>query len=127
MEVGYEQTDGRLGNIVLTSNSPTILLDLAPHKQSFGGKQSASLDSIVEQVVSDGIDTGKYQFRMEFGYLKPLLYAAQYNETHYNYLARMAQAYGEQLFYDGEMLYFGRIRVREDVLELNYGSNVSDI
>jgi hypothetical protein len=35
-EVGFSQEKGSLGNIVLTGYSPTVLLDAAPHIQSFG-------------------------------------------------------------------------------------------
>ena len=41
-EVGFSQEKGSLGNIVLTGFSPTILLDAAPHIQSFGGAQPIS-------------------------------------------------------------------------------------
>ena len=127
MEVGYEQQESSLGSIVITGYSPTILLDLAPHTQSFGGQQSISLDSIAEQVIKEGINKDKYQVRVDCAYTKNLLYAAQYNETHYNYLARMAEAYGEQFFYDGEVLHFGQLPVPEKPLELIYGSNLSDV
>ncbi|EKB61881.1 hypothetical protein HMPREF9700_00016, partial [Bergeyella zoohelcum CCUG 30536] len=83
--------------------------------------------SIAEQVIKEGINKDKYQVRVDCAYTKNLLYAAQYNETHYNYLARMAEAYGEQFFYDGEVLHFGQLPVPEKPLELIYGSNLSDV
>lgn len=36
-KVGFSQENHSLGNIVLKGHSPTILLDAAPHTQSFGG------------------------------------------------------------------------------------------
>ena len=36
-QVGFSQDSHSLGNIVLKGYSPTILLDAAPHTQSFGG------------------------------------------------------------------------------------------
>ena len=54
-------------------------------------------------------------------------YSSQYEETHYNYLARIAEAYGEQFYYDGEVLHFGKLPPQEKPVKLTYGSSVSDI
>ena len=39
----------------------------------------------------------------------------------------MAEAYGEQFYYDGEVLHFGKLPPQNQPLKLIYGSNVSDI
>ena len=127
LEVGYEQDQGSLGNLILTGNSPTVLLDAAPHTQSFGGKQAVSLNSIADSVIKEGLNSSKFDYRVDSAYIKNISYSSQYNETHYNYLARMAEAYGEQFFYDGEVLHFGILPPQEKSIGLIYGSNVSDI
>lgn len=126
-EVGFEQDQGSLGNIVLSGFDPTILLDAAPHTQSFGGAQALSLNSIADSIVKEGLGSSKYDFRVNCSYKNNIGYTSQYNETHYNYLARIAEAYGEQFFYDGEVLHFGELPPQENAVELEYGSNVSDI
>lgn len=126
-EIGYEQDHGSLGNIILTGFDPTILLDAAPHTQSFGGEQPISLNSIADNIVKEGLGTSKYDFRVKSSYTTNIGFTAQYNETHYNYLARIAEAYGQQFFYDGEVLHFGELPPQETPLELEYGSNVSNI
>lgn len=126
-EVGYEQDSGSLGNIIVSGFDPTILLDSAPHTQSFGGEQAISLNSIADSVVKEGLGSSNYDFRVESAYTTNIGFSAQYNETHYNYLARIAEAYGEQFFYDGEVLHFGKLPPQETPVELEYGSNVSDI
>lgn len=103
LSVEYEQEEGNLGIIVLSGYSPTILLDAAPHTQSFGGSSSVSLNTIADAVIKEALNNN-YDFRIDCGYVKNISYSSQYNETHYNYLARMAEAYGEQFFYDGEVL-----------------------
>ncbi|WON94337.1 type VI secretion system Vgr family protein [Sphingobacterium sp. UGAL515B_05] len=125
-EVGFSQDQGSLGNIVLIGESPTILLDAAPHTQSFGGGQEISLNSIAQQVISEGLDPSKFDFRVDasFGNIS---YSSQYEETHYNYLARVAEAYGEQFFYDGEVLHFGKLPPAENPVKLVYGKNLSDV
>ncbi|WP_333621047.1 type VI secretion system Vgr family protein [Sphingobacterium multivorum] len=125
-EVGFSQDQGSLGNIVLIGESPTILLDAAPHTQSFGGGQEISLNSIAQQVIGEGLDPSKFDFRVDasFGNIS---YSSQYEETHYNYLARVAEAYGEQFFYDGEVLHFGKLPPAENPVKLVYGKNLSDV
>ena len=124
--VGYLQEKGNLGNIVLSGYSPTILLDGAPHTQSFGGTEPVIMSMIADKVIKQGI-TSKYDVRIDGNDFSEILYSAQYNETHYNYLARMAEAYGEQFYYDGEVLHFGKLPPQNKPLKLVYGSNISDI
>jgi hypothetical protein len=125
-EVGFSQDKGSLGNIVLTGFSPTVLLDAAPHIQSFGGAQEISLNSIADHVMKEGLGGSKFDFRVDAQYGN-VTYSSQYEETHYNYLARIAEAYGEQFFYDGEVLHFGKLPPQEKPVKLTYGSSVSDI
>ncbi|MCS4304787.1 type VI secretion system Vgr family protein [Chryseobacterium sp. BIGb0232] len=125
-EVGFSQEKGSLGNLVLEGFSPTILLDAAPHIQSFGGKQEMSLNSIASQVLEEGLGQGKFDFRVDARHGN-VSYSSQYEETHYNYLARIAEAYGEQFFYDGEVLHFGKLPPQEQSVKLVYGSNLNDV
>jgi type VI secretion system secreted protein VgrG len=125
-EVGFSQEKGSLGNILLTGFSPTILLDGAPHIQSFGGAQEITLNSIANQVVKEGLGGSKFDFRVDAQHGN-VSYSCQYEETHYNYLARIAEAYGEQFFYDGEVLHFGQLPPQEKAVTLIYGSNLTDV
>ncbi|SIS33570.1 Uncharacterized conserved protein, implicated in type VI secretion and phage assembly [Chryseobacterium shigense] len=125
-EVGFSQEKGNLGNIVLTGFSPTVLLDAAPHIQSFGGGQEVSLNSIAHHVIREGLGSDKFDFRVDAQHGN-VPYSSQYEETHYNYLARIAEAYGEQFYYDGEVLHFGKLPPQEKPVMLTYGSSVSDI
>ncbi|EKB59903.1 type VI secretion system Vgr family protein [Bergeyella zoohelcum] len=126
-KVGYLQEQGNLGNILLSGYSPTILLDAAPHTQSFGGTQPVNMSIIASDILRQGIDNDKYDLRVDANDYCEIPYSAQYNETHYNYLARMAEAYGEQFFYDGEILHFGKLPHPNQPIRLSYGSNISDI
>jgi type VI secretion system secreted protein VgrG len=125
-EVGFVQEQGSLGNILLKGFSPTILLDAAPHTQSFGGTDPISLNSIADQVIQQGISKSRFDYRIAAKY-GSIPYSAQYEETHYNYLARMAEAYGEQFFYDGEVLHFGELPPQQKPITLTYGSSVNDV
>lgn len=125
-EVGFSQEKGSLGNVVLKGYSPTVLLDAAPHIQSFGGAQAISLNRIADQVIKEAFSSNKFDFRVDAQY-GDISYSSQYEETHYNYLARIAEAYGEQFFYDGEVLHFGKLPPQEQPVKLIYGSSVTDV
>jgi len=125
--VGFSQEHMSLGNIVLTGYSPTILLDGAPHIQSFGGSQSVNVGIIAEEVIKQGIDKSRFDVRVDANNFSQIIYSSQYDETHYNYLARMAEAYGEQFFYDGEVLHFGKLPAQNKPITLTYGSSANDI
>lgn len=126
-KVAYSQEKMSLGNVILKGYSPTILMDSAPHTQSFGGEQTVNTSIIAERIIQETISSGKFDYKIDTQNKSYINYSAQYKETHYNYLARLAEAYGEQFYYDGEMLYFGKLPSTEKPLRLIYGSNVNDI
>ncbi|RYD90073.1 MAG: Vgr family protein, partial [Sphingobacteriales bacterium] len=125
-KVGYGREYGNRGHIVLSGQSPTILLDAAPHIQSFGGKQPVPLSRIAHTLLKEGLGD-KYPFRVDPAFTDNLTYSCQYDETHYNYLARMAEAYGEQLFYDGNKVHFGKLPPPEKAITLTFGEDVEEV
>jgi len=126
-QVGFSQEKMSLGNIVLSGYSPTILLDGAPHIQSFGGNQAVNMGIIAEEVIRQGLDKSRFDIRIDTNDYSQIIYSSQYDETHYNYLARMAEAYGEQFYYDGEVLHFGKLPPQNKPIRLVYGSSANDI
>ncbi|GAA4152175.1 phage baseplate assembly protein V [Chryseobacterium ginsenosidimutans] len=125
--VGFSQEKMSLGNIVLTGYSPTILLDGAPHIQSFGGGSPVNMGIIANEVIKQGLDSSRFDVRVDTNDYSQIVYSSQYDETHYNYLARMAEAYGEQFYYDGEVLHFGKLPQQNKPIKLTYGSSANDI
>lgn len=126
-KVAFSQEQMSLGNIVLKGYSPTILMDSAPHTQSFGGGQSVNTAIIADRIIKETLGTSKFDFRIENQNKGYINYSAQYCETHYNYLTRLAEAYGEQFYYDGYVLHFGKLPPSEKPIQLIYGSNVTDV
>lgn len=122
--VGLDREFGNHGNLVIRGSSPTVLLDGARHIQSFGGTSPASLSSIAQTVMKEGM--GGYDIRVDPQY-GDLTYTCQYDETHYNFLARTAEAYGEQFFYDGKVLHFGKMPDGEQPIRLVFGRDVEEI
>ncbi|AZA84379.1 Vgr family protein [Chryseobacterium lactis] len=126
-KVAFSQEKMSLGNIILKGMSPTILMDAAPHTQSFGGNQTVNTNIIANRIIKETLGTSKFDFRVDTQNKSYISYSAQYNETHYNYLTRIAEAYGEQFYYDGEVLHFGKLPSSEKPIVLVYGSNVIDL
>ncbi|OJV54685.1 MAG: hypothetical protein BGO31_06865 [Bacteroidetes bacterium 43-16] len=123
-KVGLDREFGNHGNVIIQGSSPTVLLDGARHIQSFGGTSPASLSSIAQSVMKEGM--GEYDIRVEPQY-GDITYTCQYDETHYNFLARTAEAYGEQFFYDGKVLHFGKMPDGEQAIKLVFGRDVEEI
>ncbi len=126
-KVAFSQEKMSLGNIILKGMSPTILMDAAPHTQSFGGSQEVNTNIIANRIIKETLGTNKFDFRVDTRNKSYIKYSAQYNETHYNYLTRIAEAYGEQFYYDGEILHFGKLPSSEKPIQLMYGSNVDEV
>jgi len=121
--IRFSSEEGHKGHIVLSGNSPTILLDGAPHTQSFS---DISLQSLVEEVIDQGADGQQLKTAIKASFKRNLLYTSQYNESHYNYLARMAAAYGEWFYYDGDVLCFGKPELPNPIT-LVYGRDCRQI
>ncbi|QBA20397.1 DUF2345 domain-containing protein [Chryseobacterium indologenes] len=126
-KAAFSQEKMSLGNIVLRGQSPTILMDAAPHTQSFGGDQAVNTGIIANKILKEALGSEKFDFRVDTQNKSYINYSSQYNETHYNYLARTAEAYGEQFYYDGEVLHFGKLPPSEKPIRLVYGSNATDV
>lgn len=126
-KVAFSQEKMSLGNIVLKGHSPTILMDSAPHTQSFGGSQPVNTSIIADRIIRETLDGNNFDFRINTQNKSYINYSSQYCETHYNYLARLAEAYGEQFYYDGEVLHFGKLPPHEKPIQLVYGSNITDV
>ncbi|NAW50033.1 Vgr family protein [Elizabethkingia argentiflava] len=124
--VGFTREYGNRGNIILRGKSPTILLDAAPHIQSFGGSQVVSLFTIAQTLLKEGLGS-HYKYKVDPKYTNNLSYSCQYNESHYNYLARIAASYGEQFFYDGRQVFFGKLPPQEKSIKLTFGKDVEEI
>lgn len=127
-DVSFEQSHGSQGYLVLKGYSPTILLDRAPHIQSFGGEGPISINTIVDQILQEAYyNNTKYEASLHALTNLKLSYACQYNETHYNFLARMTAAYGLPFYYDGEILHIGAIPMQNPSIDLIYGRDVDNV
>lgn len=112
-------SDGFNGMIVISGYSKTILLEGGPHVQSWLDKD---LGSIVKEVA----EAGGVEAQVKPVYTKPFDYQAQYGETHFQFLQRLAKQHNEWLYYDGVKLVFGKPEL-EKAVELVYGANLNSL
>jgi uncharacterized protein involved in type VI secretion and phage assembly len=100
--------------IEVTAYSPDYLLLDNPHCYSFEDK---NLKNIVTKVLEPHDIPAQIEPAMD----EDIAYIVQYNETSYQFLNRLAQRFGEWLYYDGKEFVFGKISKTNTVdLHLDY-------
>lgn len=119
VKVQMVHTNGFNGSILISGYSKTIVLEGGPHVQSWSDK---NLGSIVKEVV----EAGGVDAEVKPVYTKPFDYQAQYGETHFQFLQRLAKQHNEWLYYDGVKLIFGKPALEKPV-ELIYGFDLDSI
>lgn len=110
---------GLNGDLEIRGHSPTILLEAGPHLQSWNEK---SLDDIAQEVV----DAAGIEATIGAVHTSPVVYMAQYRESHFAFLQRLATTYHEWFFYDGRMTYFGKPEPGE-AIPVFYGKDLESI
>lgn len=81
--------------------------------------ENMTLDSIVKDVIDDY--SSLLDAEVEPRYTEPIPYCVQYNETHFQFLKRLARRYGEWLYNDGTHWVFGNVK-KQDSVRLFYPS-----
>lgn len=118
---------GKAAYVQVTAYSPDYLLVDNPHCASF---EDMSLAEIIREATSDY--TGNLNMEIDLRQKARLPYVVQYNETTYQFLSRLAQRYGEYLFFDNNRMYFGQtpsgknitLHPDVDVLGFSYDLNL---
>ncbi|MCW3463184.1 type VI secretion system Vgr family protein [Chitinophaga nivalis] len=107
-----KETDDTHGYCLVKGHSPTIVLDGDPHLQSF---EQQTLRTVIQAVIKKGapfIDTAL----IDPAHTAILPYTVQYRESHFAFIQRLAQRFGEWCFYNGQHLVFGNYTPRDIIL-----------
>lgn len=92
--------------LVLQGKSPTLFFDDGVHTRSFTDK---SLQEIVDEALMPYKKVFAEEPRVEPKQFKDILpYTVQYKESHFAFIARLANRYGEWCYYDGLQFFFGK-------------------
>ncbi|WP_264551002.1 type VI secretion system Vgr family protein [Flavobacterium sp. N2038] len=87
--------------------SHTIILDDMPKSRTY---LERGLDDIVLNILSEGPTEFYQRDAIRSTYMKEFNYMAQYNETNFNFIKRLAQRYGQWLYFDGMRMQFGQTK-----------------
>lgn len=100
-DAGYSRSQGGSPELCVSGHGATIRLDGGRRHRSFAHK---GLAQIVDEVCKDR----EVVFTTAAKHSAQLPYIVQYEESDFQFLARLAARYGEWFFYDGERLHFGK-------------------
>ncbi|CAL1517080.1 type VI secretion system tip protein VgrG [Chitinophaga sp. MM2321] len=107
--IAVMEGDGATTGFQVSGVSPTILLDDVPQSSSY---YQQSLQNVIQGALKDA-SSSLLKTQIVPGYKKPLPYCVQYNETDFDFLARVSARYGEWMYYDGNTLVIGDIQKKE--------------
>ncbi len=103
-------------NYLLSGTGLTTFLEIGKNTRSFTDQ---TLSDIVKNV-TDGCNCSPT-------YTQPIPYVTQYEEDNFHFLQRLAENYGEWMFYNGEELIFGKPSRSNPPVALAYGVNLFDM
>ncbi|NSL87954.1 type VI secretion system Vgr family protein [Chitinophaga solisilvae] len=109
------EEDGAASGFQVSGVSPTILLDDVPQSASY---YQQSLQNVIQGALKDA-SSSLLKTQVVPAYKKTLPYCVQYNETDFDFLARLSARYGEWMYYDGNTLVIGDIQKKEVKLTKN--------
>ena len=113
-QLSFSREFGSATQYVLSGSSATILLEDGLHSRSFS---ELSIQSIALQVLEPYRLSHKVNAKRD---ISPTFYV-QYQESNFRFLARIADHFGEWLYYDGRGLIFGKLQ-DEGEIELKVGA-----
>lgn len=94
--------------IQVTAYSPDYFLIDNPHCFSFENKS-------LKDIITEAVDKNKVTLCLQPKMDKMIPYVVQYNENTYQFIARLAQRYGEFLYYEDNKLVFGKVDAKSAV------------
>lgn len=118
-DVTLNHSDGHNGQLIVSGYSKTILLESGKHVHSW-------LNKTLTNIVTDTVDAAGIEAEIAPIYKDKIEYQSQYNETHFQFIQRLAKQYNEWLYYDGIKLIFGK-PAPESPVQLEYGKDLSSI
>lgn len=100
--------------VQVEARSWDALLEDNPSCKSY---ENSTLNDIVNDVIDDY--SGHLDTLVDSRYTETIPYCVQYNETHFQFLRRLACRYGEWLYNDGTKMVFGNLN-KQDSVRLSY-------
>ncbi|MFM2376796.1 MAG: hypothetical protein RLZZ165_1893, partial [Bacteroidota bacterium] len=111
---------GLNGDLVVSGASPTILLEAGGHRQSWS-------DKTLKWIVQDMADKAGVKADVSPTHKETVEYMAQYGESHFAFLRRLAATFQEWMYYDGRKLVFGKYPGGGEPVKVVYGPDLDQI
>jgi uncharacterized protein involved in type VI secretion and phage assembly len=118
-DIALNHENGHSGELIVSGYSKTILLESGKHMHSW-------LDKTLTNIITDTVDAAGVDADISPEFKTVIEYQSQYNETHYQFIQRLAKQYGEFLYYDGLKLVFGKPSPSSPI-KVEYGSDLSNV
>ena len=99
--------------------SHTIVLDDMKKSRTY---QQRGMDNIVLDILAEGPGEFYERDAIKSTYLQEFKYMAQYNETNFDFLKRLARRYGQWFYFDGMRMQFGQTKTSK--IKLINGSSL---
>ncbi|KAF2509960.1 type IV secretion protein Rhs [Flavobacterium zhairuonense] len=99
--------NGSAAGLHVSGISHTIVLDDRPKSRTY---LERGMDDIVLDVLSEGPTEFYQRDAIRSTYMKEFKYLAQYNESNFNFLKRIASRYGQWFYFDGMRMQFGQTK-----------------
>lgn len=118
--VTINKFDGADGVIIIKAQSPTVLMSHGKDSQSF---ENQTLQGVIRGATKE-YQEDLVKIKVSARHKETIPYTVQYKEDDFSFIKRLAQRYGEWLYYDGEQLCFGSAGGGNE--ELVYGQNLQN-
>lgn len=103
-ELALSNNSELVNSYIIRGHSPTILMEDGQQRRTW---IAAKLGGIFGTVANDYAGN-LLNFNISPNYMALIDYKAQYDETNWEFVTRMAQEYGEWCYYDGQALIIGK-------------------
>lgn len=106
-EVSSIDRHGSAAGLHITGISHSKVIDDLPKSRTY---LERGMDDIVLDLLSEGPTEFYQRDSIRSTYLKEFNYMAQYNETNFYFLKRLATRYGQWFYFDGMRMQFGQLK-----------------
>jgi type VI secretion system secreted protein VgrG len=118
-EVGMVQGDGMFHDIIIKGYGKTIKIENGPRLKSF-------LEKTLTDIVSEVYNKNNMKRVGNIAFSEKFKYCAQFNESDFCFLRRLAAIHGEWFYYNGEDLVFGEPSSLSTI-QLQHGKNLTSL
>lgn len=106
-EISSIDVHGGAATLHVAGISHTKVIDGLPKSRTY---LERGMDDIVLELLSEGPTEFYQREAIRSTYMKEFNYMAQYNETNFNFLKRLATRYGQWFYFDGMRMQFGQLK-----------------